>query len=198
MKQGLGIRDWGLAGSPSAFSRRAHAARSGGNPSAICRLQSPRASLRTPHSVLRTRSSAFTLVELLVVISIIAILSAMSFEALQLAREAARERSTQATIAKLNNIILRRYESYVTRRVPIRIPPGTTPHYAARCDLAALRDLMRMEMPERWTGCERRTGALPHFGGGSAASNRHCTVISSKICCDILLTRTMPCEMSYF
>lgn len=150
MKQGLGIRDWGLAGSPSAFSRRAHAARSGGNPSAICRLQSPRASLRTPHSVLRTRSSAFTLVELLVVISIIAILSAMSFEALQLAREAARERSTQATIAKLNNIILRRYESYVTRRVPIRIPPGTTPHDAAVIRLAALRDLMRMEMPERW------------------------------------------------
>ncbi len=113
----------------------------------------------------RLARPAFTLVELLVVIAIISILAAMSFGALQLARESARERSTQATIAKLNNIIMRRYESYVTRRVPVRIPPRTLPRQAAEIRLAGLRDLMRMEMPDRLNNVYDPAGILPNGGG---------------------------------
>jgi prepilin-type N-terminal cleavage/methylation domain-containing protein len=101
-------------------------------------------------SAFRRRTSAFTMVELLVTITIIGILAAMTLGALQLARETGRESKTKATIAKLNNIIMQRYESYMTRRVPIQVPPGTKPADAAQMRLNGIRDLMRMEMPERW------------------------------------------------
>lgn len=96
----------------------------------------------------RRSRAAFTLTELLVTIAIIGLLSGMMFGALQLAREAAREQATKATIAKLHTIIMRRYESYMTRRAPIRIPATATPDQAARMRLDAIRDLMRMEMPD--------------------------------------------------
>jgi prepilin-type N-terminal cleavage/methylation domain-containing protein len=97
------------------------------------------------------KSRAFTLVEMLVTVSIIAILAAMAFGALAATRESARESATRATIAKLHNIVMRRYESYLTRRVPLRIPPGTPSKTAAELRLIALRQIMRMEMPERWS-----------------------------------------------
>jgi type II secretory pathway pseudopilin PulG len=96
----------------------------------------------------------------LVTITIIGMLAAMTMGALQMARNSAREAATKATIAKLNTIIMRRYESYMTRRVPIQMvyPAGNpnagqplTPKDAAITRLAALRDLMRMEMPDFYT-----------------------------------------------
>ncbi|MCE5302216.1 MAG: type II secretion system GspH family protein, partial [Planctomycetaceae bacterium] len=63
-------------------------------------------------------SRGFTLIELLVTITIIGILAGMVMGVLRTARESARESATRATIAKLNNIIMNRYESYLTRRVP--------------------------------------------------------------------------------
>lgn len=113
------------------------------------------------------KRQGFTLVEMLVVLTIIGILASMLFGALQMARETAREMSTKATIAKLNNIILRQYESYKTRRVPVRIEPcpntwpnGTPLTPAERKQwfqenlwkrLNAIRDIMRMEMPDAMT-----------------------------------------------
>jgi len=103
------------------------------------------------------RRNGFTLVEMLVVITIIAILGSLSYGALQMARETTREITTKATIAKLNNIILRQYESYRTRRVRIQPPIGMTPaqyaawnkpRNAAQRRLDAIRDMMRMEMPD--------------------------------------------------
>jgi len=47
-------------------------------------------------------------------------------------------------------VIMQRYESYLTRRVPIRTL-GLPPNEAARRRLDAIRDLMRMEMPDRWS-----------------------------------------------
>ena len=103
----------------------------------------------------------FTLVEMLVVVTIIMILSGLLYGALQLARETAREMATKATIAKLNNIILRQYESYKTRRVSLDTSGMTpqqanaairaakaTPRLAAQFRLDAIRDIMRMEMPD--------------------------------------------------
>jgi prepilin-type N-terminal cleavage/methylation domain-containing protein len=117
------------------------------------RTRSPRC--HTPLSTLRvrvnthpTRLRGFTLVELLVTITIIGILASLAWGAVVMARNAAREAATKATIAKLNSIIMKRYESYMTRRVPIRIPPGTNPKDAAALRLYALRTLMRLEMPD--------------------------------------------------
>ncbi len=109
---------------------------------------------------------AFTLVELLVTITILGILAGMVSGAVVVARQSARIAATKATIAKLDKIVMARYESYRTRRVPLGeedvrqiaaarygIPFGNPVplRVAALIRLHALRDLMRMEMPERWT-----------------------------------------------
>src|SRR5262245_384343 len=65
--------------------------------------------------------SAFTLVELLITVAIIAIMASTLLFALVRAGEAAKAQKTRSLIAKLNNIIMAKYESYKTRRVPL--PP---------------------------------------------------------------------------
>jgi type II secretory pathway pseudopilin PulG len=84
---------------------------------------------------------------LLVTITIIGLLAGMTLGALQMAGNAGKEAATKSTIAKLNSIIMQRYESYMTRRVPISTT-GLSPTDAAKARLCALRDLMRMEMPD--------------------------------------------------
>jgi prepilin-type N-terminal cleavage/methylation domain-containing protein len=97
----------------------------------------------------------FTLIELLVVMVVIAMLAAMTAGALQQTRNAARTSKTKATLTKLHNVLMRKYESYETRRVPISSVKanGTpmSPREVAQMRLDAIRDLMRMEMPDRWT-----------------------------------------------
>ena len=104
---------------------------------------------------------AFTLVELLVTITIIGILASLVLGALQSAREMAREAATKATIVKLHNIIMQRYEGYLNRRIGFDTTGMTAaqidaanqaaranPKVAARYRLDAIRDTMRMEMPD--------------------------------------------------
>ena len=126
---------------------------------AKCKLQNENCKLpATTHYPLPTTHypspRAFTLVEMLVTITIIGMLAGMMYGALLMARDSAREAATKATIAKLNTIIMRRYESYMTRRVPLNLstdPGGArlTPAQIAQDRLYAMRDLMRMEMPDR-------------------------------------------------
>ena len=116
----------------------------------------------SPLSSLVSPRRAFTLVELLVSITIIGILAGMAMAALQAAQQAAREASTRATIAKINQFIMAKYESYRNRRVPltqtqmnaIAIARGWVaddPVTAIRrVRLNAIRDLMRLEMPDGW------------------------------------------------
>ena len=120
---------------------------------------------------LRDRNAAaahhgFTLVELLVTITIIAILASIGMAGLAVTRQSSRVSKTKATIAKLNNIIMTKWESYRTRRVPLSdgdihtiavnyyghpTAQPVPPPMSALIKLRALRDIMRMEMPERWT-----------------------------------------------
>jgi len=64
--------------------------------------------------------------------------------------DAACKQVTKATVAKISILVMRRYDSYLTRRVPLDFSL-MTPQQAAEIRLFAIRDLMRMEMPERWT-----------------------------------------------
>jgi prepilin-type N-terminal cleavage/methylation domain-containing protein len=123
--------------------------------------------LHSLHPAPRAPRPGFTLVELLVVITILAILASMMLFALAGAQENAKQARTQGTIAKLNTIIMQKYESYRTRRVPVDVKKVATYYQTltnsdkrfipasfkemqaqamARTD--ALRDLMRLEMPD--------------------------------------------------
>ncbi len=94
---------------------------------------------------------AFTLVELLVVISIITLLASTALFTMFGVREDVRETRARAQVAKINELIMEKWESYQTRALPIRIPAGTDPRMAAAMRLNAVRELMRMELPDRMT-----------------------------------------------
>lgn len=94
------------------------------------------------------RRNAFTLIEMTIVIAIIAILAGMALSVYNTAAQQSKGMRTRAIIAKIDQLIGEKYESYRTRQVPIRIPPGTQPNVAAQIRLCAIRDLMRMEMPD--------------------------------------------------
>ncbi len=92
---------------------------------------------------------AFTLVELLVVITIITILASTALFAMYGVREDVRETRTRAMVAKINELIMEKWESYRTRAIPVDLGAATDPRDAAGLRLNALRELMRMELPDR-------------------------------------------------
>ncbi len=105
---------------------------------------------RLPSSWFHASRPAFTLTELLVVITIIGMLAGMTLGALFSARETARVAKTQATIAKLDVIVQAKYAELLSRRLPItnrRIPPDAM----AELKLRIAREIIRMEMPDRLT-----------------------------------------------
>jgi prepilin-type N-terminal cleavage/methylation domain-containing protein len=92
--------------------------------------------------------SGFTLVELLVVITIIGMLAGISLGALYSARESARVKKTEGTIAKLDLIVQARMAEFLSRRMPIRTR-RVNPKVLAELRLQILREIVRMEMPDR-------------------------------------------------
>jgi hypothetical protein len=96
-------------------------------------------------------------VELMVAVAVAALLAATVLMALWGAQEEARDARTQSQIARLNEWIMTRWESYASRQVPIvYFGPGNTPFVPTpreklQARLILLRDLMRMELPDRKT-----------------------------------------------
>ncbi len=128
------------------------------------------------------RRPGFTLVELLIVIAIIAIIAGMSMAALLGAAEEGRRSRARSQIAKLDQLISEKWNGYRYRQLPVRIPNNTPPTVAARRRLDVMRELMRMEMPDRLTDVldDPVTGqSIPaslrayrrYFNATSAASN---------------------------
>ncbi len=105
------------------------------------------------------RPAGFTLVELLVTISIIAILAGVVLGALNATRRTAKLAKTKATIAKLDRVIMQQYNRYKSRRVPINTA-GMDPNDAAVYRYKAIHDLMRMEMPDRSGDLMKKTNPV--------------------------------------
>src|SRR5688500_18015441 len=99
----------------------------------------------------RVHPHGFTLVELMIVLIIIAIFGSAGMFALFSAQEAARSAKAKNVISKLNARITQRYETYINRRVPLMRAQGESVQLFPFRRLQALRELMRMEMPDRWT-----------------------------------------------
>lgn len=103
----------------------------------------------------RASHSAFTLVELLIVITIIGILSALLLGVAANASQQARVSRTKAMIAKLHNLVMQQYDTYKDRRAPVNDSNAALRALKgqdrAKARLFALRELMLMEMPDRWS-----------------------------------------------
>ena len=95
--------------------------------------------VREPRSAARR---AFTLVELLVVVSIILVLMGLMASAVSAARGSQKKQATQALIAKLDVIIQQQYATYASRNVP-----GATTS-AARG--VGLRKMATGDLPDSW------------------------------------------------
>lgn len=114
----------------------------------------------TPPARLGRRS--FTLVELLLVIMLIALLSSMTLFALFNIMEDARIARTRAQVTKISELLMDKWEGYVSRPVRLTLPPNTNtpPNTAAIAKLYALRELMRLELPDRITDVDNGASNL--------------------------------------
>ncbi len=97
----------------------------------------------------RGRRDGFTLVELLLVISIIGILATVSISVTRQVYHTARVAKTDSTIMKIDRVIMDMYAGFENRRVPSHnfgsSDVASKVTQAAR--LWLLRDMIRMEMP---------------------------------------------------
>lgn len=111
------------------------------------------------------RRAGFTLVELMVVILIIGILASMFMLALSRATQTSKIARTRSLIQKMHNMVMARWDSYRTLRLPIaaEAKAGVNPaefdasneqerfrQNVARRRMFAMRELLRMEMPDRY------------------------------------------------
>ena len=95
----------------------------------------------------------FTLVELMVSITIIVVLATTVLFGMAGVQNTAKAARTRSQIARIHEIIAEKWESYETRRLQfVAVPPGDPQLIRLR----ALRELIRLEIPDR------RTDVLPN------------------------------------
>lgn len=99
----------------------------------------------------RKTRGGFTLVELLVAITILTLLAGLALIGLADVRETARVERTRTEIGRAHEMVMQRYETYRSR--PVQLTDATTASNNGRtialARLRALRELMRLELPDR-------------------------------------------------
>jgi prepilin-type N-terminal cleavage/methylation domain-containing protein len=126
-----------------------------------------------------SRHRGFTLMEVLVVISIIGLLAVVLVTSMYGAAETARRMRSQQTVTKIHNLLMPRWESYQTRKLPtlykttviqanqVNAGVKTRPTMAI-IKLWALRELIRMEIPDRYRDLTFRPAFLTVSNGGNS------------------------------
>lgn len=127
--------------------------------------------------------TAFTLTELLVVIAVISILASTLLFAMWGAVEEAKAARTRAQITKLNDMLMTRWVAYRTRAVRLGLPLAARQdgRAATRARLNAIRDLMRMEMPDRKTDVTDDPVQIPIVYGSPSQSITRSLAIPSLL-----------------
>lgn len=100
--------------------------------------------VRPPAPCAAASRPAFTLIELVVVLTIVSILASLTLGGLAVTRQRARIDKTKSTIRKIHELIVPHYESYLRRRVPMGGASGP------QARLVRTRQLVMFEMPDSW------------------------------------------------
>ena len=95
--------------------------------------------------------SAFTLIELMLVISAIAVLTALGVRVLAEVEQDALHRRTQAQIARIEQVLHTKLEESWYRILPFRLDDSIDPDEAYLIQTAALEEILRVEFPTRRT-----------------------------------------------
>ncbi len=124
----------------------------------------PRAGL--PPGVASVRPSraahrAFTLIEMLLVVAILAILASLGLSVMAGAEERALENRTRAQIERISKVLDRKLEEYAWRVLPIRVARTTRPEEVRWVRDAAIEELLRVEFPTRQTDLLDTPPAFP-------------------------------------
>ena len=120
------------------------------------------------HHPVPGRRQAFSLVELLVVVSIILVLMALLGGAVSAARVSQKKQATQALIARIDEVLKQHFATYASRAVPASALTGSSKS-AARA--AYLRRLASAEMPDSWVDVQaivNNTAGVPRTSPQSA------------------------------
>jgi prepilin-type N-terminal cleavage/methylation domain-containing protein len=125
--------------------------------------------------------SGFTLTELLVVITIIAMLGALTLSGMNVAQRRARIAKTETTIRKIHEVIMPHYERFLTRIPPNLSGLTNTSAERNRRLLISKRWIQTLEMPDGWTdllvaqdGWQDliSAGIIPNVGDYNTATSR--------------------------
>ncbi|REK25491.1 MAG: type II secretion system protein [Planctomycetota bacterium] len=116
----------------------------------------------------RGATTGLTLIEVLAVAVIIGVLASMVMFAVADARQQAQVAKTKGIIVALDGIIGRHWRNYETRRVPVQAAANLTGEQLAKLRLDALRQVMRLELPDRWADVTTDPAALTNANGAMA------------------------------
>ncbi|RCS54553.1 prepilin-type N-terminal cleavage/methylation domain-containing protein [Bremerella cremea] len=122
---------------------------------------------------------AFTLVELLVVMGVLALMSSMVLVGLASAAEQARVARTRGQIQKIHELLMTRWDDYRYRRVEPSKTGNVRDRQRARVD--KIRELMRMEMPCRLEDIQYGSGTNGAVSGNEPALwNRYQRAVNTR------------------
>ncbi len=94
-------------------------------------------------------ATGYTLVELLVVVTIISVLASLTLAGLSNARIAAKRSVTETTIRKITEVVLSQYDTYKSTRANTFV--HSDGNSTSKGQLVARRRLLSLEMPERFS-----------------------------------------------